>query len=113
MDVIRHDDISSHEPVIGVNPNVPQKVVDVRSSQDRSLFVGADGQEDDRGPVGRFPRGQMHRCFALQTFIHSHRRDALRRVRVVCRVRVIVLIALHPFCHIPFCFGHDEAWPSD
>jgi len=21
--------------------------------------------------------------------------------------------SLHPFSHVPFCFGHDEAWPSD
>jgi hypothetical protein len=70
VDVIGHNDISSHEPIIGANPNIPQKVMDVRSSQDRPLFVGADGEEDNRSAIGRLPRGHMHRCFPLRSFVH-------------------------------------------
>ncbi len=57
MDVIRHDDISPDEPMIGVNPNIIQEIMDVGASQDWFLLARANGEEDDRGPVGRFARG--------------------------------------------------------
>lgn len=56
--------------MIVVNPNVPQEIVDVRFGQDWLFLVGADGEEDDCGPVGRFARGQMNWCFALDVFVH-------------------------------------------
>ena len=106
MDVIGHDDVSPHEPAIGVNPNIPQKVMDIRLSQDWLLLVGADGEEDDRGPAGRFARGQMHRCFALDTFIHNHRRDAL------CRVRVVIIVGSVSSRHVSLSATMERGPPT-
>ncbi len=39
VDVIRHDDISPDEPMIGVNPNILQEIMDVGASQDRFFLL--------------------------------------------------------------------------
>jgi hypothetical protein len=81
MQVIRHDDIAPHQPVIRFAPCFDEQLMDfrVRKQRTAAIHVATDILYDCL--VGEFQRRQMRQLFSTrfwQRLVHNFRRDELR-----------------------------------
>ena len=59
MQMIRHDDITSHPPMIRFTPTIKQQGNYFRPGEQRTAFVHAHGDVLKNSLMGKFQRSQM------------------------------------------------------
>jgi hypothetical protein len=64
MQVIRHDGVTSHQPPIRFAPGIEQQVDNLRSRQQWTAFVGANGDKLEHALICKFQRSQMRQFAA-------------------------------------------------
>ena len=61
MQVIRHDDVASDEPMIRLGPGFAQGLMNPAVREQLPPILCANGEKDDDGLVGSLNQGQVHR----------------------------------------------------
>jgi len=86
VQMIRHDNVASHQPMVGLAPTVEQWRDNFWPGQQRAAFVGTNGNVLENGLIREFQRGQMRKRKAARFSNWLRHETRLSRIWIVRQV---------------------------